>query len=284
MEFPFGAALGAGASLVGGLINAGAQNRAQQAAENNFSQQWRLQQQMAQGGLTWRAHDAMKAYKETGIHPLSMLGVNAPSYSPISYVGGANTAAGDAISAAGQGLGRAIDATASERDRLAHASRLDSLVHERAGLENELLRVRIASEVAQIKQNANPSMPVGNRWLVDGQGNAPTGPLIKEKPMERSPSDPVNKHTEPGAVTDLGFSRTKSGYAPTRSKDLQDRAEDDAIGSVTWNIRNRLMPTFGLNMSPPYKAPLGFEWRYAPFHQEYRLYKKSGTYKRIEFE
>lgn len=275
------AAIPAVTSLISGFVGSDANETAAGRASDHANNQMAMQIHMANHGLTMRARDAMNAYSQTGIHPLSMLGVNAPSYTPTNFVGTPNNAIGDSIASAGQGIGRAIHATSSEKARLAHAGRLDGLITERAGLENELLRMRIASEFATLKQAANPSMPVGNRWMVDGQGNAPAMPLVKEKPMERSPSEPTNKSAEPGSVTDIGYSRTRTGYAPTRSKDLQDRAEDDAIGSVTWNIRNRLMPTFGVSMNPPYKAPLGFAWRYMPFHQEYRLYKLPGTFKAI---
>lgn len=281
MDFPFGSLIGAGASLLGGFLNRDANEAARREASVSAEEQRRLQKQFATEGLQWRANDAMRAYKATGIHPLSMLGVNAPSYSPVNFVGSGNTAMGDAISNAGQSIARSVEATSNQRERLSHAARLDGLVMERAGLENDLLRMRIASEAAQLRHAANPSNPVGNRWLLDGQGQAPV--LVKDKPMERTPPDiSGNVSAEPGAVTDIGYSRTRSGYAPTRSKDLQDRAEDDAIGSVTWNIRNRLLPTFGISSNPPFKAPMGFEWRYMPFHQEYRLYKLPGTFKRIE--
>lgn len=265
----WGALIGAGASLAGGFMNQASSDAARRSAEANAQGQQRLQEIFAQTGITWRAHDVMKAYKETGIHPLSLLGVNAPTYSPVSVVGGGGSGVGDAISSAGQGLGRAIDATASEDRRLAHAGRLDRLVMERAGLENDLLRMRIASELAQMKQNANPSMPIGNRWLVEGQGNAPAGAVVN-KVMERI-GPGANVTAEPGAVTDVGFSRTPSGWAPTRSKDLQDRAEDDAVGSVTWNIRNRLLPSLGLDYNAPFPAPAGKRWVYHSARQEYQL-------------
>lgn len=275
--FPWGALIDAGASLAGGFLNRSANEDASQAATNARLHESEMQRQFAQAGLRWRASDAMEAYKSTGLHPLAMLGVSGPSYSPVNFVGSANNSMGDAIARAGQGIGRAIDATSSQRERLEHAGRLDALVLERAGLENELLRTRIASENAVTRQSSAPAMPVGARWMVDGQGNAP-GALVKEKPMERSPGNPGALHTEPGSVTDLGFARTRTGYAPLKSKDTQDRQEEDNIGSFTWNLRNRILPTFGLNYSPPYKAPLGYEWRYVPVHQEYRLYKLRGTY------
>lgn len=273
--FPWGALIGAGASLAGGLINSEANDvasgRSQDVANNNAA----LQMRMAMHGVTMRARDVMNAYGETGLHPLALLGVNAPTYTPVNYVGGGNNAIGDAVSSAGQGIGRALDATASQTERLTHASRLDGLVTERAGLENDLLRMRIASEMAQLKQvQSRPAMPIGGRFLVDGQGEAVGGKtLVVDSPMKRTVADPVSPSQEPGAITDVGYARTKTGWAPVPSKDVKERIEDMMLPSWNWFLRNNLLPSVGSNESPPFKAPAGHYWQFNPWVQEYRLKK-----------
>lgn len=263
------AAIAAGAAIGGAFLNqSNAQVARGQAADSAANQQ-ALQMHMAQHGMTMRARDVMNAYSQTGIHPLAMIGMQAPSYTPVNYVGGSDNSVGNAIASGGQSIARSMEATRTASERMEHASRFDGLLMERAGLENELLRARIASEMAVVRQNNNPSMPMGNNWLIPGQGETVVGG-VKNKSMERV-APGVNMTAEPGAVTDVGFSRTPTGWAPTRSKDLQDRAEDDAIGSVTWNIRNRLLPSLGLDYNGPFPAPAGKRWIYHTGRQEYQL-------------
>ena len=61
------------------------------------------------------------------------------------------------------------------------------------------------------------------------------------------------------------------------SEDAKQRLEEDMIGVLLWNIRNRLLPSVGLNQSaPPAKVPKGYDaWVYNPFKQEYTPHKRS---------
>lgn len=68
------------------------------------------QKEFAQNGITWRVEDAKRA----GIHPLYAIGANTPTYSPQAAVG---TDFG--LSAAGQNIGRAIEAGQTARQRAA---------------------------------------------------------------------------------------------------------------------------------------------------------------------
>lgn len=269
--FPFGALIGAGASLLGGFLNRESNEDARDQAQAHNEQQIALQREFAQSGLRWRAADAMAGYGATGIHPLTLLGANAPSYSPVNFVGGGNAAMGDAISTAGQGLGRAVDATADLDRRLGHASRLDALVTERAGLENELLKMRIASELAQLKQGAAPGLPT-NRWLVDGQGS--TARLVKDKPLERVAADPSAMYQEPGAIVDRGFARTPTGYQVVPSKDVKERIEDSFIQEFLWAWRNNVLPGLIAHDVPPRPPREGMDWSVSPFGH-YREVPKS---------
>lgn len=250
-----GAIIGAGANLLGGILGGNSQEK---AAKQNAA----LQKEFAQNGIQWKVEDAKKA----GIHPLAALGAQTASFAPVS-VGGDSLAAG--ISAAGQDVSRAVDATRSASGRIdAYNKTVQDLSLRRMGLENELL----ASQIAKIRQAGTPPpMPTaGDRYLLDGQADSG---LIQTKPMERSTVAPGFPSQEPGAVPDIGYSRTQTGYAPTYSENVKQRLEDDWLGMIAWNIRNRLGPSFGMNYNPP-DLPVdrdgGEFWYYSPFTQQYQ--------------
>lgn len=247
-----GGLLSAAASIAGGLMQ-------RQGQKDNV----KLQKEFAQSGIQWKVEDAKKA----GIHPLYALGAQTNSFAPQSV--------GDmGISAAGQDIGRAITATSSQgSDAVA-----EKLSLERAGLENELLRTQIqGSKLATIRQGATVPMPsAGDRMLIDGQSGAG---LVDTLPMRRQSSDPGALHQEAGAVSDLGYTRTASGgYMPVMSKDAKDRLDDDTIGMLAWNLRNRIIPSLGARGTPP-NVPLekGKYWRYNPIRQEYQPYSRIGN-------
>ena len=173
----------------------------------------------------------------------------------------------------GQGLGRAVSALDDAE------SRNDLYVQQaqRLQLENlQLQNAALASQVANLNQPGNPPAMTTNRWMLDGQGNtqkpSSSSPLIQDKPLSRVVSDPVNKASEPGAVTDRGYLRTNTGLAPVMSTDAKERLEEDWIGGLTWNLRNRVLQNLQVNLAPPYQAPAGKHWKYNPLKQEYQLW------------
>lgn len=92
-----GALGGIAGSVIGGLFGK------DQADANRDAQK-----EFAQHGIRWKVADA----KAAGIHPLYALGAQTHSFTPVGagdYVG--------ALGAAGQDIGRAIDATRTERER-----------------------------------------------------------------------------------------------------------------------------------------------------------------------
>lgn len=239
-----GAIIGAGASIAGGLFQ-----------NNAAKQQAQLQKQFAKNGIQWKVEDAKKA----GIHPLYALGAQTHSYTP--------QAVGDmGLSQAGQDISRAIDATRSKSDRLdAFGKTVQALQLQRMGLENELL----GAQIAKTKQGAAPPMPTsGDAYLVDGQSDSG---LVKTKPLERESFNAGAPSQEAGTHTEMGFLRTPGGgYAPVMSKDAKDRLEEDFLGVLGWNLRNRLMPAFGQGNPPNRPVPEGYDgWYYNPFNQTY---------------
>lgn len=232
---------------------------------------YQQQKEFAQSGIQWRVEDAKKA----GIHPLYALGAQTHSFSP--------TTVGTDFASVGANLGSAIDATRSASAKnTGVAKTMQDLALTRASLENDLLRQQIAASALATtrqaaRQTAIPSS--GDRYLVDGQGNTP---LVQTNPLERIAVDPDRMHQEAGAVGDVSHLRTASGgYAPAQSKDAHDRLEEDTIGGLQWNIRNRLLPLISdSRFSPPRNARKGHIWVFDPFTGEYSEVLATGSPRR----
>lgn len=260
-----GAILSAGSSILGGLLG-----------KSSADKQAKLQKEFAQNGIQWKVKDATKA----GIHPLYALGANTVSYSPVQ-----TGDLGTGIANAGQDIGRAVDATATTSQRQSGLqSKMDQLALQRAGLENELL----ASQIARTRGAAvGPPMPSADSpALLDGQGNTnipvagmyPAGlPLVNYKPMDSTAT--ISSGTqEPTSVADTGYLKTPTGMAPVYSNDAKQRLEDDFLGMLSWNARNRLAASLGYGGNPPAgPRPPGTRWEYDILNQEYVLVKKDGS-------
>jgi len=266
-----GAIIGAGASLLGGILGKKSEDKSvEKTNATNMAindKNIALQKEFAQSGIQWKVNDA----KAAGVHPLAALGAQTHP-GGTSLIGAVPSRGGAHLAAAGQDIGRAIAATDSQGG--ANAA-LQQLQLENMGLQNDVLREQItASRLATIRQSALVPMPsAGERMLVDGQSSSG---LVKTSPMARQSVAPGKPHQEAGAVSDTGYTRTTDGYMPTMSKDAKDRLDDDTIGMLSWNLRNRILPSIGLNQTPP-DAPLpeGYDaWIYNPFTQQYTPHKR----------
>lgn len=220
-----------------------------QNAEKNV----KYQREFAQNGIQWRAADAEKA----GIHPLAAMGASLTNFSPVSV--------GSNFGDAGQDITRAIHATRTEEQRVsAVTDTMQQLQIQNMGLQNDLL----ASQIAKLNASLNPPFPgPAQQWLIDGQGQT----QIKEDPFKRQSTNPGNPSQEAGAIADVGYTRTPSGWAPAFSKDLQDRSDENHLGAIAWAIRNMVLPSIGTNYNPPTGIPLDNdqEWYYDPIRQQY---------------
>lgn len=266
----FGSIISAGASLLGGVMNSKSSAKTQRLQMIQAAQDREMQREFAQNGVRWKVDDARAA----GIHPLAALGAQTHSFSPINVGLQADHSMGNAVAQMGQDISRGINATRTSEERTdAVTKTAQDLQLKRMGLENALL----ASQIAKINQPGSPPpFPGGTPFTSPKNAKAGLDPdLIKEKPMERTPGDPERLHNEPGAITDSGFSRTAKGWAPVPSKDTQERIEDNMISSLTWALRNQMVPSFGAfsKNQVPFPAPEGKEWFYHPIRQEYRLRK-----------
>lgn len=157
----------AAASLIGGQLNASAQQDANSAALAHSQSQAALQKQFAQKGIRWRVKDA----KAAGIHPLYALGANTPTYSPTSTAFGASTGLGDGIAQAGQNVGRALDANQNQAQR--NARRLEELQLTNAQLQNDALALQIANAQARLSAGVNPPM----QSVIDESGSVMPGQM-----------------------------------------------------------------------------------------------------------
>jgi len=233
-------------------------------AEKNAEKQAKLQKEFAQNGIQWKVEDA----KAAGLHPLAALGAQTLSYSPVQ-VGQDNLGAG--LASAGQDIGRAIDATRSQSGKVdAYTKTVQDLNVRRMGLENEIL----ASKLATTHQTGGtPPMPTaGDRHLIEGQ--AQSG-LVNRQPLKVD-SNAINQPSlEAGSITDMGTSRTTDGWAPVMSKDFKDRGEEDLGAMISWNIRNRILPSMGFNYNPPKEIKLdnGEMWYFNPIKQQYQKWR-----------
>jgi len=248
-----GSLISAGTSLIGGLFGASSQKKAN--AKNAA-----LQKEFAQNSIRWKVNDA----KEAGIHPLAALGASTAAASPSFKAGDYGF-----INQMGQDVGSSINRTLSPAGQSKRYTQMaQSLSLRNQHLQNELLSAQIAKERAA----PAPGLPSpGDRYLIPGQPASAPG-LVKTSPLKRQASAPENKTQEAGAVSDMGFTRTKYGYMPVMSDDAKKRLEDDTLGMLAWNWRNRIQPFFGFNQNPP-SAPLprGYDkWVFDPRHMEYR--------------
>lgn len=260
---------GAAGKIIGGIFGqneaANALHAQQVMAQNNIN----LQREFAQHGIQWKVEDAKRA----GIHPIYALGGSGASFTPVSANFTADTSMANAFAGAGQDIGRAIQSTRTAPDRAdAFAKTSQALSIERQQLENENLKLELASKTGRLRQAGGQGPPFPSAtdpYLIPGQ--AESG-LIKPKPLEVAPGHPAQPQSEGGAISDVGYARTKTGWAPVPSKDVKERIEDQIIPELLWSLRNNVLPSFGMNTSPPpFKAPPGKAWHFDVPTQEYRL-------------
>lgn len=267
--------LGQLAGGAAGLFGGGGNN-------NNFynqlavmREQAQLQREFAQNGIRWKVEDA----KAAGIHPLYALGGSGASYSPSAVSVGSDTESslGRDLANMGQGLGRAVAASASKEDRAdaAYQSQLRIMGLERASLENRLLETQIAaSQSALMRGQIGPGIPTGRSVAGDPSHVIKPAEITASASgmagIEAGPQQPGNRYV---AMTPDG--RT---VAALPSKDMNFE-ELSTPGTASWQFWNTVLPFLSedaRNASRPPKSmlpkgtnywewtPLGYRARYAP--------------------
>lgn len=154
MDPIFGSLISAGTSLLGGFLSRDAQAAANDRAVAEKEKDRALSREFAQNGIRWKADDARAA----GLHPLAALGAGS-SYSGGSMSFAPETGLATGLAAAGQDVGRAINATRTQPERDAAFNKtVQDLTVTRMGLENEILGSKLA--LARSAQT-NPPAPAG---------------------------------------------------------------------------------------------------------------------------
>lgn len=261
-----GSLISAGANILGGFMNSSNQKKANEQAAALAQQNIQLQKDFAQQGLTWKIDDAYR--NADRVHPIYSLGASTPSFSPVSANFTADTGLGSGIAAAGQDIGRAVNATATGKQRAdAFTVAAQKLQLEKGSLENELLRTELASKNGRLRQVSSPPFP-GDNYLIPGQAQSPLENAVKDKALERIRSHPGAKHMEPGAITDVGHSRTSGGLFPVPGDDIKQRIEDNWYQETMHFLRNNLLPAISPAFNDPPKVPLkaGHAWVYDPVY------------------
>lgn len=247
-------------NIIGGVMNQNAQENANAANQALQQTQMAYQHEANTHGIRWKVQDAIAA----GLHPLAALGVSpASGFSASVGRQEPESGLGDSVKGMGQDITRAIQATrtAGEREQ-AFQNTIQKLTVDREGMKNEL----IALQIARLKNQANPPFP-GDIW-----GSNPTNiPGYQDKPSDRVPSSPSQPHMEFGTITDVGHSRSPTGYPSIPGKDIKERIEDVAPYEYSHFIRNNFYNSLGYGY-PPKDIPLkpGHHWEWHHVKQEWQ--------------
>lgn len=237
------AAIGAGASLLGGALGNKSQKK---ATQQNIA----YQKEFAQKGIQWKVEDA----KQAGIHPLAALGANTTSYSPSSV--GSNHMA-NALAKAGQDVSGAVSRTMNSKQRM-----LDTLAVKNAQvqLDGNVIDNQIKqAQLLKMQGTNNPPFPMETGNFISGQGNTPPKGGVLPVPKEIVSG---KNGTTSGVSSATQWIKNRDGsYSIAPSKTAIETHENDMLGGLEWLIQNRLMPAFGKKQNPPHKAPKGKYWK-----------------------
>lgn len=258
--------LNAGLQLASGFLASREKDADRKYAEKQAAQQYANQKEFAKNSISWRVEDA----RRNDINPLAALGVPSSSYSPIAIGSGGGSPVADSLSRIGSDISRAQQAGSTKSRQ--QNNLINGLAVERASLENELLRTKIASQRRLVTAPGTPPGLPDRNFQVPGAGD---GPMVKPTALTAVRGAPSQPQSEGGAITDVGYARTSTGWAPVPSEDVKNRIEDQIVPELMWAVRNNVMPSFGYNMAPPpFKAPAGKKWTYSVPRQEYQLVPK----------
>lgn len=271
----WGSAIG---GAIGGALGLIGSSQSQANAERLNQLNYEHQKEFVQNGIRWKVADA----KAAGLHPLAALGASTASYSPSAVIG--DSPDYSFLKDMGQGIDRAMDAKATQRERAEREQKENALFNEELKgkqLQNQETQTRIDSmkwdmameaarnaERSVRTQQQVPPMPslAPDGSLMPGQENATSPGGIESKPAEIVVNEPGRPAQERGSITELGFLRTSDGgYQPVMSNDAKNRLEEDIVGTFAWNRRNRLSAWFDMDRAKPPKAwlPSGkTDWSY----------------------
>lgn len=261
-----GALIGAGASLLGGLMG-----------KSSADKQMDMQKKFAKNAIQWKVEDAKKA----GISPIYALGANTVSYSPT----GVGDPLGQGIANAGQDIGRAVNATATDGERSsAFSHAVQSLQLEGMKLDNEMKRAELVSKIAT--RNATgipPPFPGLEGTFIAGQGNAEE-PFRVQKTI--AASQPGMPESEAGKAPEIAWYESKTGSVPQIPQALSESFEGEPLhlSGLQWFLRNKIMPMASpAYFNPPYKAKANEYWTYNPILGQYELHQMTAPRRHLMY-
>ncbi len=226
-----GAAISGAASLAGSFIGASSQSEANDAMLANAAKDRQLQRNFAKKGIRWRVKDAQAA----GIHPLYAMGASLPTYSPSGINIGAKRSGGG-LAAAGQDIGRAVAATATQPER--------DLQIARAALENKYLEAQILKLTRE--NQTGPPFPsaMDAPGGIPGQGSFPgRHPGVQVLPRQITATAPDTPSRAAGTVPAISFMRNQdNSLSIVPSPGAKELIEDQIIPEAQWAYRNLVTP------------------------------------------
>lgn len=268
----FGSIINAGASLFGGASASedaqDAQREAQMFAQQQANLQYERQKEFAQSGIQWRAADA----KAAGIHPLYAMGAQTMPFTAGVTMSEPRESGhmGKALANIGQDVSRSMRATMTAEQRGSDV--MAGLQLERAQLENDFLRARIAKETGQI----GPPMPGVFDANLDGS--------VDVNPSKLNASTRSNAGVEAGPVSDVGFSTNADGSVSViPGTNVKERIEDVGLYGTAHSLRNIFLTNFSpesyigaLQEQMPARPGYHWEWSYPKqsFHQVLSVQKE----------
>lgn len=253
-----GALIGAGSSLLGGLLS----NRANRRTVAANAQ---AQREFAQQGVRWKVEDARAA----GIHPLYALGAQTHSFSPIAV----SDSMGPALASAGQDIGRAVQATRTQEERTDRlgdfiASQLERQAsrdrqaeqHAWQKVEHDMRMQLLSSQLARQAQQQNPPFP-----SAVSSAAGPYSPQLPEVQIPNprvpglvaGPAAPAAQRYGVGNVEVLG---PPQGFPDSETWASWLLMQGYGAAKKAWEDHAR-SKNLGSNYPPPVPLPPGQEWR-----------------------
>lgn len=182
MAIPWGPIISAGSNILGGIAGS-------IFGDDAADEQAQMQKDQLHHGIEYRVKDAIRA----GIHPLYALGANVQSYQPVSV----GDSLGPALAAAGQDIGRAVDA-AGNPDQRAGRAIVDRLSIEGLQLDNDIKRAQIASMNAKTRAQVGPAFPAQGALLMGGTRINPDPNTSDSQAFESRYGEPAEWIASPG--------------------------------------------------------------------------------------
>lgn len=230
--------LGAAAGIIGKGMDMFSANKNRDAAMKQAQANQQLQLDFAKSGVQWRVEDA----KAAGIHPLAALGMQGPSFSPVT-LGDAATPSTN-FAGMGQDVARAIQSTRdqSERDR-AFVNSTRDLELQGKRLDNAFKATTLASAVKRTSgDQVGPPLPTGSDVVLKSGKLDESTPLVafgKKLGQDRGWSDGQTFEDRWG---DFGGSIAGLG---TMAADLYRTGKEIDFGGVTQDHKRSMDRTIG---------------------------------------